>query len=373
MKYVGPLIDSHIHIRGGFEDLDAFISGMEQLRIQSGADAVLIAAVPLWDAECIGQNIISMLQKTAYPAATYVFAGFDYHLPPGVRPADFATQARELLAMGADGLKMLEGKPNIRKQLGNLPLNSPLFDDFYGFMEREQKPLLLHAADPASFWDDRTLPDFARNSGWSYADGTFAAKEQIHAETEAVLERFPGLKVSLAHFYFISDDLERTARLLERFPNVSLDITPGTEMFADFSARRNEWRDFFTHYSRRILFGTDNGWGTWTAMADKIIRAADFVSSIRRFLETADTFAAFTGFNLPVTGLDLDPDTLADIYYRNFIRFASETPRPPDTTRLIAYTEKMIAIFRGIHQPAYDLALPQMEACLQRLLQQQLN
>ena len=270
--------------------------------------------------------------------------------------------------MGCDGIKMLEGKPNVRKLLGGLPLNSPLFDGFYAYMEKEQIPLLLHAADPATFWSDSTLPDFARNNGWGYTDGTFASKEQISAETEDILERFFGLKMVLAHFYFVSGDIERAARLLDRFPNMSYDITPGTEMFADFSKKPDEWRDFFTRYGRRILFGTDNGWGTFMPMEEKIARAANFVTDMRRFLETPGEFNAFMGFNMPVRGLDLGKDTLKDIYLGNFHRFVSEQPKMLDMDGVVRYTERLTGIFAGANMPKYELSYPQMGECLMRLM-----
>jgi hypothetical protein len=136
MKYTGRIVDSHIHIRGGFGDLEGFLAGMERLRVESGVDAVGIASVPLWDAECVGQNVVSLMQKAAYPDVTFVLAGFDYHMPPGVAREDFLSQAKRFMAMGCDGIKMLEGKPNVRKLLGGLPLNSPLFDGFYAWAEK---------------------------------------------------------------------------------------------------------------------------------------------------------------------------------------------------------------------------------------------
>jgi predicted TIM-barrel fold metal-dependent hydrolase len=366
MRYTGTIIDSHIHIRGGFDDLGSFMAGMDALRSGSGVEKVAIASVPLWDAECIGQNVISLAQKAAYPRDTFVLAGLDYHLPQGSARVDFLSQAREYMAMGCDGIKMLEGKPTCRKIIGGIPLDSELYDGLYAYLEREQVPLLLHSADPETFWDERLLPDFARRNGWGYQDGSFAPYALIQEETERVLDRFPGLKVSLAHFYFVSEDIDRAARILERHPNVSYDLTPGTEMYTAFSARRGEWRDFFTRYAARIIFGTDNGWGTFTPMEEKIRKAADFVGCMRRFLETADAFTAFTGFDIPIAGLDLDRPALESIYLQNFCRFASPAPRPLDKDRVIAYAERLVGAFGGVRQKMHELPFPQMEQCLER-------
>ncbi len=62
-----------------------------------------------------------------------------------------------------------------------------------------------------------------------------------------------------AHFFFLSAQLPRLAELFERFPNMHVDLTPGIEMYHNFSRNPQATRDFFLRYQERILFGTDIG------------------------------------------------------------------------------------------------------------------
>ena len=78
-------------------------------------------------------------------------------------------------------------------------------------------------------------------------------------ESLEVLERHPGLRVCFAHFFFLSAQLGRLADILERFPQVVTDLTPGIEMYENFSRTPEETRAFFERFHDRILYGTDIG------------------------------------------------------------------------------------------------------------------
>ena len=71
--------------------------------------------------------------------------------------------------------------------------------------------------------------------------------------------------------------------LLDRYPNLYLDITPGWEMFENFAKDREYWRNFFGRHSRRILFGTDTFSDHWM----------ETVTCLQRVMETDETFVAF--------------------------------------------------------------------------------
>ena len=68
---------------------------------------------------------------------------------------------------------------------------------------------------------------------WTYVDGTYPSKEELYGEMQNVLARFPELRVTLAHFGFLSADPEGASALLDRFPNLCLDLTPGVGMYAN--------------------------------------------------------------------------------------------------------------------------------------------
>ena len=61
-------------------------------------------------------------------------------MPEGM---DFVTQYKELMEIGFDGMKMLEGKPSLHKMVGK-DLSCDLFDPFFAALEKEGTHLIFH-------------------------------------------------------------------------------------------------------------------------------------------------------------------------------------------------------------------------------------
>ena len=66
------------------------------------------------------------------------------------------------------------------------------------------------------------------------------------------------MNITYAHAYFLSNFPDRMETFFERFPNVSIDLTPGIEMFEGFTRYRERWIQFYLKHQDRIVFGTDN-------------------------------------------------------------------------------------------------------------------
>jgi len=165
-----------------------------------------------------------------------------------------AGQIDTLQAIGFDGLKLIEGKPMVRKLLG-LPLDGPEYAGLWAALEERAMPVVLHLADPEEFWDADLCPDWARAQDWYYGDGTYPLKEDLYAEIDRVLQRHPRLKLILAHFYFLSADLRRAGAFLDAHPGVCFDLTPGVEMYLNFARGLDAARDFFIRYQDRLIYG----------------------------------------------------------------------------------------------------------------------
>lgn len=358
MKYEGKVVDTHLHMHGGYEDTLAFYEGMEQLAKTAGLVMKNVVMVPQWDKEFISQNQLGILYKALYPGKLYCYAGFDYYMPEGVERKRLKDQAQNYVEMGFDGIKMVELKPTVYNNLGGVDIDSQEYDEMFGYLDETGTPLLFHVGDPETFWDPERAPKFAIENGWFYGNGSFPKLESLYADVEAMLGRHPKLKVVFAHFFFLSDDIERAARVLDQYPNVRFDLTPGTEMYGNFSKKPAEWREFFQKYEDRILLGTDNGWGSMTPMEEKIDFAVNNLGNVRRFLETADHFE---GYEMAIEGLDLPVSTLEKIYYMNYEAMAGTSPKAVDLAKALAYQEEMLELFRGTGVPFYDRVFPQME------------
>jgi predicted TIM-barrel fold metal-dependent hydrolase len=336
------IIDSHIHIRGSFRNPAEVLDTSLRFLSECGLSSLNAASIPHWDRESRGQNLLYILFKAMNPGKVFAFGGLEYYLPGIPKEGlDFETQAQKLIEMGFDGMKMVEGKPTVRKNTGDIPLDSPLYAGYYRFMETRQLPILLHVGDPERNWITG-IPEKGELGEWYYGDGGFVEKETLYAEVENILAHFPKLRIYFAHFYFLSADLERAADFLDRWPAVSFDITPGREMYFNFSSRPGDWHDFFTKYQDRILFGTDNGWGNDLSATEKLASARENVTTVRNFLES---HGATQGWGKEMQGIYLDRDVLNKIYAGNFIRLAGKTPKPVDIRKAVSYCEDRCAAY----------------------------
>ncbi len=238
----------------------------------------------------------------------------------------YASQIRNMWFMGFDGVKMIEGKPNRRKRLARR-LDDPIFDGYYGFAEENGVPLTLHLADPSYFWDRSQVTDAIIKHGWFCGDGTYPTYEQFYDELWGILGKFPRLKLTLAHFGFMSEHPDWAEYFLGDFENTCFDITPGTEMFPGFSADPAYWRDFFIRYRTRIYYGTDAYNDPCTP--EKPGSGLGAYRLIRRYLESKDDFTWITARGEEMMHpLALPHDVLRDIYCENALRRFGAEPRP---------------------------------------------
>ncbi len=342
--------DCHVHV-WGLDGLPDLLGIMDRAQLST----MTMLSVAMMGDRSLNQNCVGLLAKELQPGRIYSF-GCLWHPRTGKvqDPLSYEEQARGLIEAGCDGMKMLEGKPTERKALDE-PLDSPDYDAYYAYLESEGIPLLYHVADPTTFWDPGA-PKEIRESPWFYGDGSYPSKEQIYGEIEHVLTKFPGLRVVFAHFYFLSADLDRAATFLDTWPNVRFDLTPGGEMYRNFSKSPERAREFFIRYQDRILFGTDNTAGSGGYQTGRDAGLAK-IRGMRRFLETDQAFEWLGGQQ---HGIGLEPDVLAKIYCGNFRRFAGDAPKPVDVARAIDQCARVIRL--GGTSPESGEIVPELEA-----------
>ena len=324
------IIDSHLHIsRWGEKD---FISWFDEYAEKENIKALNICSIPSNQSN-ICNNIILGFYKLARPN-TYTHGGIELiEIPIDNMPKDMdaVTQYRELLDMGFDGIKMLEGKPTEHKRIGK-NLNHPELNRLYGEMEKDGTHLLMHVNDPDEFWDKDRAPDWAVKNGWAYLDGTYASYEEIQRQTVKILEEYPNLHLTLAHFFFCSKEPKKLENLFSLYPNFCVDLTPGGEMYVEFEKNYEYYRDFFNRYSERLIFGTDRAY-----LEDK--KYADWLFNVvTSFIGTDRTVLSFDDKELK--GLSLTQDKIDNIFYANFERRVGKNPKPLDKEKFKAYIEK---------------------------------
>ena len=332
------LVDSHVHLRN-LRDIE----NLEAIRRHIGFERMNI--VCLFSREGVNNNASAFAAKARYPESFCFFGGLDhseYFSGGKIKTPSLAEQVDRLMAIGADGIKMLENKPTHRRIL-DIPVDGPYFEEHFAHLEGNGIPVVWHVCDPEEFWNPETTPSWAKSRGWGY-DETFTPKGQLYAEVENVLKRHPRLRIIFAHFLFLSSDLPRAASWLDTFPNVHLDLSPGIEFLYNLSKDVSATREFFIKYADRIVFGTD-------ISSNHTLQEATVRSGIvTRWLETEDEYRIPDGADFVlgpsedgvIRGLLLPGDVLERIYRSNFVRLAGDQPKPLDRDAAIVECERII-------------------------------
>ncbi len=253
--------------------------------------------------DCL-QNLKMLYLKHAFSPNSYAFAHLEY--PRDLSQKDalaklFLKQAEEYMSAGFDGMKMLEGYPSFRKTTG-LSLCDPAYDPYYSFLEENAVPVVMHVANPESYWVRGSVPKEAIELG-RFCDETYPTKKQLHEEVEGVMKKHPKLRLALAHCGFLCYDIKEAKRWLDEYEHTALDITPGDEQFLEMLKNWDEWSAFFTRYQDRIIYGSD--------FYPFQNRRPQF---LRQFFETE---GAFDFLGKPFRGVAMDERILKKIYFEN--------------------------------------------------------
>ena len=300
--------DSHMHAYAPF---DKGQSGLNLLKKLNVTDANLLAYTYIETG--IDNNLCCLYYKQkCTDVKLRVFGGlyYDADLNNSIMP--FKEQAELLLAMGCDGIKFLDLKPNYQLYCG-CTCDDAVYDDLYDMLEEKQVPIVTHVADPRNFWTDVDVPEYRKQLGWCYSDPKFLTRKQINDCLLHRLEKNPTMRFQIAHFGFMSDDIPLCRYILERYPNVTFDLAPGWEILVDFADNIDAWSEFFSEFSGRILYGTDTDPGT----------SPEHITTLNKTIYSLLAYGK-DAFPIPVKpdsfmrGMDLPEDKVKQIVYDNF-------------------------------------------------------
>jgi len=338
------IIDNHVHMGGMANEI-------AMLRIMDATGIEKMSLVSIQDPASGSGLAGSLYMKARHPKQYYVMPALNHQtaLSAGrVQAAPRAAQVDTFVAIGCDGLKMVEGKPTSRQAM-NIPVTDAYFADYWAHVEELGLPIVWHVNDPEEFWEPDKLPAWARELKWGYGPED-VQKEQLYAEVAEVLARHPRLKVIFPHFYFLSADLPRAGRFLDEHPNVSFDLAPGIEYLYNLSRDPDASRAFFVRYAERILYGTD-------LMSQLTVDQGRYRAGIiYRWLETEDTFRIPAGVDFllgkpedgVIRGMALPDDVLAKIYGGNFTRLVGPAPKPLDRDAAMEELQREAIIAAGL-------------------------
>jgi len=320
--YQGKICDVHVHLHEsfGFDSIerlcgcyDRFLllgsSNCGESKKPDGGGYLRFRGI---------SNASQLMMKLTDTERVYSIASVD--LPDkGVYSAeDMLAQVKLYHEMGFDGIKRIEGKPNCRRRTG-VPLDDLCYEPMFAWMEENDFPVLSHVNDPRVFWDrEKMLPEWIAR-GWAATEEN-PSFDEVRAEALHVLDRHPNLRVVFAHFFYAQESLEDADAILEKYPNVYFDLTPGTHYY-DMEAKHDEFRDFLIRRADRILYGSDTEDNSETG----------FPENCRDILMTDKDLILWGNH---VTGYGLPEDALKKIFETNFVKFLGEKPRKVNTEQL---------------------------------------
>lgn len=223
-------------------------------------------------------------------------------------------QLEEDVKNGAKGLKIYKSLGmGINDSEGRrVAVNDPRLDPVWRKCGELGIPVLIHSADPKSFWD----PMDERNERWlelKLHPGRRRSKddpapwEQIIAEQHAVFAKHPKTTFINAHMGWMANDLESLSKHLDQFPNVNVGIGA---VIAELGRQPRMAKAFFEKYQDRILFAKD-------------AYSPEEYYTYFRVLQTEDEyFPYYKKYHAfwRMYGLGLSDEILKKVYYKNALR-----------------------------------------------------
>ncbi|MCP4974816.1 MAG: amidohydrolase family protein [Maribacter sp.] len=300
-----PFIDVHSHQRNmSATALNYLVKDMDELN-----EGIMVNL-----SGGSGKRINTMLQsiKENYPNRFAVFANVDFD---GVGSDGWAQKAGAQLETdiknGAKGLKIYKSLGLRYKDTdGNrLTIDDPRLDPIWAKCAEMGVPVLIHAADPKSFWDamdgnnERWL-ELKTHSRRKRSETNPAPWEQIIQEQHNVFKRHPNTKFINAHMGWYANNLQKLGSLMDAMPNMYVGIAA---VIAELGRQPKNAQAFFVKYQDRILFGKDS----W--------KPNEFATYFR-VLETDDEyFPYYKKYHAfwSMYGLNLPDEVLKKVYYKN--------------------------------------------------------
>ncbi|SDE68420.1 Predicted metal-dependent hydrolase, TIM-barrel fold [Pricia antarctica] len=303
-----PFIDVHSHQRNmSPESLKGLITDMDALN-----EAVMVN-LSGGSGSSLREQIENINQ--VYPNRFVVFANVDFD---GVGTKGWTENAVAQLEAdiknGAKGLKVFKslGLRNMDSDGNRLAVDDERIDAIWAKCAEMGVPVLIHSADPKSFWDDMD----GDNERWlelkthprrKRSDTDPASWEQIIEEQHRMFKKHPNTKFINAHMGWYANDLGKLGQLLDEIPNMNVGIAA---VIAELGRQPRNAREFFIKYQDRILFGKDS----W--------QPEEFPTYFR-VLETDDEyFPYYKKYHAfwAMYGLNLPDEVLKKVYYKNALK-----------------------------------------------------
>ena len=300
-----PFIDVHSHQRDmSIEALTDLVADMDVMN-----EAIMVN-LSGGSGESLKEKIDNI--NKSFPNRFAVFANVDFE---GAKDLEWgkkaASQLEEDINNGAKGLKIFKslGLRNKDADGKRLAIDDPRLDPIWAKCAEMGVPVLIHAADPKSFWDEMDsdnerwleLKTHPRRKRTATDPAPF---EQIIQEQHNVFKKHPNTKFINAHMGWHANNLKKLGELLDEMPNMNVGISA---VIAELGRQPQNARAFFIKYQDRVLFGKDS----W--------KPEEFPTYFRVLESNDEYFPYYKKYHAfwSMYGLNLPDDVLKKLYYQN--------------------------------------------------------
>lgn len=306
------IIDMHSH--------DYAVNQEEIAQWVKVMDEVGVAHTAIMHCSWIGRPFEEVVEAYApFKDRFRLWCCFDYtdiDTPEGI------AKACETLAkyheMGAVGVGELgdkgEGDTYARPVEGkDIHIDDPRIQPLIAKAGELKMPISIHIAEP--YW--MYLPMDETNDGlvnavtWHVDTTNCYGYDKLMTTFENAVRENPNTIFIACHYLNMTHDLPRLGALLDKYPNMYMDISARV---AESAHTPRATRDFLIKYQDRVLFGTDNG------------MEAPMYQMIFRVLETNDEhfYVPEYGYHWALSGFNLPDEVLKKIYHDNAERILTQ-------------------------------------------------
>jgi len=304
-----PFIDVHNHQRDVTPDrLKQLIDNMDSLNMGILINSPVNGGSGKWVANAV--TAMKAHSATRFAVMTNIDTS-NLDAPDYSQRA--AAQLETDIKAGAIGLKVWKQfGTTLSDSQGRIKVDDPRFDAVWAVCAKYGIPVLIHTADPWGLFQ----PMDKNNERWlelkiqtrrNQSGQTNYTWEQLIAEQHNLFTRHPQTTFINAHMGWLANNLDRLAELLDRLPNVYVEIGAIT---SDLGRQPRAAKRFFTKYQDRVLFGKD---------AYNVVEYHTYFRLLETDDEYFDPIRKYHGI-WKLYGLDLSDDVLKKLYYKNALR-----------------------------------------------------
>jgi predicted TIM-barrel fold metal-dependent hydrolase len=304
-----PFIDVHNHQNSTMpvDQLDKLVKDMDGLNLQ-----VMVNLSGGYE-DRLEKGVANM--KGHYKNRFVVFANIDFtNIDDPEYNKRAAAQLERDVHNGAQGLKIFKNfGMDLKDTKGQrIHVDDPRFDEVFETCARLKIPVLIHTAEPWSFfqpmdqYNERWL-ELKTHPGRARPPDKYPSWETLMGEQHNLFARHPNTVFIAAHLGWLGNNLAELGRLLDRLPNVNTEIAA---VLYELGRQPRFAREWLIKYQDRVMFGKD----AWNAQE---------YYTYFRVLETADEyFDYYRKYHAfwQMYGLDLPDEVLKKLYYKNALR-----------------------------------------------------